>query len=53
MKSILMKLLVLAVCAAMLLSLFACDGGNKETEAPTDEKTEAPTDEKTEAPTQK
>ena len=53
MKSILIKLLVLAVCAAMLLSLFACNDTEDPTEAPTDEKTEAPTDEKTEAPTQK
>ena len=57
-KSILMKLFVLAVCAAMLLSLFACDGGKVDpTEASTQQETEAPatekpTDKTTEAPTQ-
>ena len=64
-KSILMKLLVLAVCAAMLLSLFACDGGKKEpdptetttqaqTEKPTEteKSTETPTTTQTEAPAQ-
>ena len=38
-KSFLLKLLMLALCAAMVFSLFACDGGNVETEAP---ETEAP-----------
>ncbi len=42
-KSILMKFLVLAVCAAMLLSLFACDNDVEPTEQPTEQKTEAPT----------
>ena len=57
-KSILMKLLVLAVCAAMLLSLFACgpEVETEPTEEPTQQETEKPTDgaddKTTEAPTQ-
>ena len=56
-KSILMKLLVLAVCAAMLLSLFACGPEVEDpTEEPTQQETEKPTDgaddKTTEAPTQ-
>ena len=43
-KSFLLKLLMLALCASMVLALFACEGGNVETDPTPDEQTEGKTD---------